>query len=169
MRQRIPLRSRHALVTLELHKAWTIRLHTDSLEAQTAMPFSCCKYVPAALLLVALPAFAYPVVHGKTTKQTTVKHSVVHAKATAPAAAKPHAATHTESATAMPSERATEIQNALIQHGYLTGEPTGTWDAQTVAAMQKMQEENGWQTKITPDSRALIKLGLGGPQQTSTQ
>jgi hypothetical protein len=30
--------------------------------------------------------------------------------------------------------------------------------------MQKFQGDNGWQTKITPDSRALIKLGLG-PQQ----
>jgi hypothetical protein len=30
--------------------------------------------------------------------------------------------------------------------------------------MQKLQGANGWQTKITPDSRALIKLGLG-PQQ----
>jgi hypothetical protein len=27
--------------------------------------------------------------------------------------------------------------------------------------MQKLQAENGWQSKITPDSRALIKLGLG--------
>lgn len=126
----------------------------------------CSKYVPAALLLVALPGFAYPVVHGKTTRQPTVKHSAVHTKTTA---AKPHTASHTEGAVAMPSERATEIQNALIQHGYLTGEPTGTWDAQTVAAMQKMQEANGWQTKITPDSRALIKLGLGGTQQASAQ
>ena len=28
-------------------------------------------------------------------------------------------------------------------------------------AMIRYQAENGWQTKITPDSRALIKLGLG--------
>jgi hypothetical protein len=27
--------------------------------------------------------------------------------------------------------------------------------------MQKLQGDMGWQTKITPDSRALIKLGLG--------
>jgi hypothetical protein len=27
--------------------------------------------------------------------------------------------------------------------------------------MQKVQSDNGWQTRITPDSRALIKLGLG--------
>jgi hypothetical protein len=64
----------------------------------------------------------------------------------------------------MPAERATQIQTALIQQGYLKGEPSGTWDAQTAAAMQKLQEDNGWQTRITPDSRALIKLGLG-PQQ----
>jgi hypothetical protein len=32
--------------------------------------------------------------------------------------------------------------------------------------MQKLQGDNGWQTRITPDSRALIKLGLG-PTQAS--
>ena len=62
-------------------------------------------------------------------------------------------------------ERATQIQMALIQKGYLSGEPTGTWDASSIAAMQKLQSDNGWQTKLTPDSRALIKLGLG-PQAT---
>ncbi|MGC9199104.1 MAG: peptidoglycan-binding domain-containing protein [Acidobacteriaceae bacterium] len=61
----------------------------------------------------------------------------------------------------MPPDRVTQIQKALIQHGYQTGEPTGKWDAQTAAAMQKLQADHGWQTKITPDSRALILLGLG--------
>jgi peptidoglycan hydrolase-like protein with peptidoglycan-binding domain len=61
----------------------------------------------------------------------------------------------------MPSERATEIQTALIKQGYLSGEPTGVWDSQTSGAMAKLQGDNGWQTKVTPDSRALIKLGLG--------
>ena len=27
--------------------------------------------------------------------------------------------------------------------------------------MQKYQADNGWQTKLIPDSRAIIKLGLG--------
>jgi hypothetical protein len=62
---------------------------------------------------------------------------------------------------AMDPDRATQIQQALIKGGYLTGEPTGKWDAASVAAMQKLQSDNGWQTKIMPDSRALIKLGLG--------
>ncbi len=33
--------------------------------------------------------------------------------------------------------------------------------------MQKFQEDNGWQTKLIPDSRAIIKLGLGPSQDAS--
>lgn len=59
------------------------------------------------------------------------------------------------------SERAREIQAALIREHYLTGEPSGVWDARTQEAMARYQTDNGWQSKVTPDSRALIKLGLG--------
>ena len=62
--------------------------------------------------------------------------------------------------------RASQIQAALVKAGYLQ-EASGHWDSTSEAAMQKMQAENGWQTKIIPDSRALIKLGLG-PNSTST-
>ncbi len=59
------------------------------------------------------------------------------------------------------SDRTREIQAALIKQNYLTGEPTGEWDARTQAALVRYQSDNGWQTKVVPDSRALIKLGLG--------
>jgi peptidoglycan hydrolase-like protein with peptidoglycan-binding domain len=59
------------------------------------------------------------------------------------------------------SDRVREIQQALIREKYLDGEPTGYWDTQTQTAMSRFQNDNGWQTKVTPDSRALIKLGLG--------
>lgn len=59
------------------------------------------------------------------------------------------------------SNRATEIQQALIREHYLSGEPSGQWDSATQAAMQKYQSDQGWQTKLMPDSRALKKLGLG--------
>ncbi|MGE5114291.1 MAG: peptidoglycan-binding domain-containing protein [Acidobacteriaceae bacterium] len=62
---------------------------------------------------------------------------------------------------AIDSGRTREIQEALITQHYLQGEPTGSWDAQTKAALVKFQHDNGWQTKVVPDSRALIKLGLG--------
>ena len=58
-------------------------------------------------------------------------------------------------------ERARAIQEALIRENYLTGEPSGIWDARTQDAMSRFQAANGWQNKVTPDSRALIKLGLG--------
>ncbi len=62
---------------------------------------------------------------------------------------------------AIDSSRAREIQTALIREHYMEGEPTGTWDSTTQAAMQRYQADQGWQSKTTPDSRALIKLGLG--------
>lgn len=62
---------------------------------------------------------------------------------------------------AIEPERVTEIQQALIREHYLDGEATGKWDTTTIAAMQKLQAKQGWQTKLTPDSRALKKLGLG--------
>ena len=77
-----------------------------------------------------------------------------------------HATVRHEAVRVMDPERATAIQSALIEKGYMTGEPTGSWDAASVTAMQRLQGENGWQTRITPDSRALIKLGLG-PQQAA--
>jgi hypothetical protein len=43
----------------------------------------------------------------------------------------------------------------------LSGDATGKWDTTTEAAMQKYQADQGWQTKLMPDSRALKKLGLG--------
>ena len=63
------------------------------------------------------------------------------------------------------ADRARDIQTALIREKYLTGEPTGVWDARSQAAMAKYQTDNGWQSKVTPDSRALIKLGLGPDHQ----
>lgn len=57
--------------------------------------------------------------------------------------------------------RATAIQEALIREKYMDGEPTGKWDDHTKTAMLKYQQDNGWQTKVIPDSRAIIKLGLG--------
>lgn len=123
------------------------------------MRVSYWKLIPAGLLLLAVPGFA--AVHPKTRLSKKHYHaSVKHASETHRGSW--HLRRHHESAPMeMPAERATQIQTALIKQGYLTGEPTGTWDTQTVDAMKKLQGDNGWQTKITPDSRALIKLGLG--------
>jgi hypothetical protein len=122
-----------------------------------ALPASL-SLAAAGLLLLSLPAAAttkprHPArsTHAAVRNTSTTTHATTH---------------HLPAVAGMAPERATEIQTALIQHGYLTGQPSGQWDSQTAAAMQKLQGDNGWQTKITPDSRALIKLGLG--PQTAT-
>jgi hypothetical protein len=58
-------------------------------------------------------------------------------------------------------KRALEIQEALIREHYLEGKPSGVWNDATQKAMQRYQADNNWQSKTTPDARALIKLGLG--------
>lgn len=62
---------------------------------------------------------------------------------------------------AIESARVMEIQQALIREHYMSGDATGSWDSTTQDAMRKFQADQGWQTKLTPDSRALKKLGLG--------
>jgi hypothetical protein len=58
-------------------------------------------------------------------------------------------------------QRAQDIQEALIREHYMEGTPTGQWDDASQKAMQRYQADHGWQSVMTPDSRALIKLGLG--------
>jgi hypothetical protein len=94
----------------------------------------------------ALPAIASHVRRGPTSPKVAHKHT---AKA------------HILGQRGIDDARATELQEALIKAGYLTGEPSGHWDSASEAAMSKLQADNGWQTKLVPDSRAIIKLGLG--------
>ena len=117
---------------------------------------SCRVAFPAALILGALaisPAFA-----SRTHRSATAGHSKHKKKA---------ASHQIHGQRQIDSDRAREIQSALIREHYMTGEPTGEWDADSQAAMTKYQSDHGWQTRITPDSRALIKLGLGPTQDAA--
>jgi len=108
-----------------------------------------------AFILVAsvcfMPAFA-----SSNEKQSTASHTQTKHKKSSK---KSHHKSHGQQA--IDSARVTEIQQALIREHYMTGEPNGKWDTTTTSAMQKFQADQGWQTKLTPDSRALKKLGLG--------
>ena len=108
------------------------------------------RLLPGFVLLIsALPSFAYSHSHrGPTSQHSSSKRSNR-------AVARPTGQRTIEDG------RAAQIQTALTGAGYLQGEPSGHWDAATQAAMQKYQADHGWQTKLIPDSRAIIKLGLG--------
>ncbi len=107
------------------------------------------RYVLSSSLILGLALPAVAITHarrGPTSPRLSRRH-----------AAKPKL----QSPRTIDDERAVQIQSALIRSGYLTGAPSGHWDAETQVAMEKLQADNGWQTKLVPDSRALIKLGLG--------
>jgi peptidoglycan hydrolase-like protein with peptidoglycan-binding domain len=74
---------------------------------------------------------------------------------------KPHKPRKPRGQQAIDHERAREIQEALIREHYLNGGPSGNWDLATQQAMQRYQQDQGWSSKTVPDSRALIRLGLG--------
>lgn len=109
----------------------------------------------AALLTLSLPCLAAGHAHRGPTSQRLFHKRAVRASA------------RPASQRVMDDSRAAEIQTALAGAGYLDGEPSGHWDSNTASAMQRYQADHGWQTKLIPDSRAIIKLGLG-PKQTSS-
>jgi peptidoglycan hydrolase-like protein with peptidoglycan-binding domain len=96
---------------------------------------------------------------GKLTKSTTVAHRStaegVKGRRSRKSAAKPRGQQKID------SSRTQEIQQALIREHYLSGSASGNFDDATQQALRRYQSANGWQSKTVPDSRALIKLGLG--------
>ncbi len=109
------------------------------------MRFRSVQCLGLGLLLAGIPALATTLHHSHKSSQHVAKRP----------------ARWTPGQREIDPERTRSIQQALISRNYLTGEPSGSWDGDTEAAMQKFQSDNGWQTKLMPDSRALIKLGLG--------
>jgi peptidoglycan hydrolase-like protein with peptidoglycan-binding domain len=103
-------------------------------------------------VLAAFPAFASRVHRAPTSGHTHAAHKPVVA---------PKASHRLHGQQAIEPARVTQIQQALMRAHYFSGEANGKWDATTEAAMQKFQADQGWQTKLMPDSRALKKLGLG--------
>ena len=119
------------------------------------MRFGKALSISALLMATFVPCIALTHAHrGPTSPKLSNKHSKSSTKSTGQ---------HTIDDT-----RATQIQTSLIKSGYLSGEASGHWDSQTESAMQKFQEDNGWQTKLIPDSRAIIKLGLGPTHNSSS-
>ncbi len=102
--------------------------------------------------LIAPSAYASHVHRPPTSDQISTSHKHTHSK---------HRSRRARGQQAIDPDRVTQIQQALIREHYLNSDPNGKWDAATIAAMQKYQADHGWQTKLMPDSRALMNLGLG--------
>ncbi|MGH9494371.1 MAG: peptidoglycan-binding domain-containing protein [Candidatus Sulfotelmatobacter sp.] len=112
--------------------------------------------MPAAICVLALVCASIPSAIAQTTSPTSAKKSATHTKRS-----RKKKSAKVRGQQKIDSVRAQQIQMALIREHYLTGEPTGAWDSASEEAMRRFQADNGWQNKTVPDSRALIKLGLG--------
>ncbi|MEI9813571.1 MAG: peptidoglycan-binding domain-containing protein [Acidobacteriota bacterium] len=58
------------------------------------------------------------------------------------------------------TERYAQIQQALVERGYL-GEANGNWDASSIAAMKRFQEDQALPTDGKLTALSLTALGLG--------
>lgn len=63
-------------------------------------------------------------------------------------------------APGIPTERVTEIQNALIKAGYMDGPASGQYDDATIDAMKQYQANNGLAQTGLPSATVLKKLGV---------
>lgn len=93
--------------------------------------------------------------------QARTKSHTSASKASSRKSKKSHKASWRRGQQKVDPKRAREIQEALIREHYLNGKASGVWDDASQRAMERYQADNGWQSKAVPDSRALIKLGLG--------
>lgn len=94
-------------------------------------------------------------------KKPTTSKASTHRKSTSTTHSRKKKSAKLRGQQKIDSERARSIQEALIREHYMSGEATGTWNQASEDAMRKYQADHGWQSKQVPDSRALIKLGLG--------
>jgi hypothetical protein len=129
-------------------------------------------WISGALLASALLLCSSPMAAALRSRSNTVRsHSAARLSRTSASHGRAHAKSIRSSKPrfrgqqAIDPVRTLEIQQALIREHYLSGEATGEWDQATHDALVRLQDANHWQTKVIPDSRALIKLGLGPSQQ----
>jgi hypothetical protein len=54
-----------------------------------------------------------------------------------------------------------------VDKGYLQSDPDGNWDAASVAALRKFQQDHNLQPSGKIDSLSLIALGLGPKYETA--
>ncbi len=100
------------------------------------------------------------------TKKASTKTGKKSSKTTGKTTAKTAAAWHPHQLTPTP-ERYKEIQQALVDKGYLKSEPNGVWDAQSIDALRQFQTDQKLSVTGRISSASLIGLGLG-PNSGST-
>ena len=74
-----------------------------------------------------------------------------------------------EPANGPTKDRYIEIQQALYEQGYLSSEPTGIWNQESVAALRQFQADQKLSVTGRINSLTLINLGLGPSHPLSSE
>jgi hypothetical protein len=98
-------------------------------------------------------------------KPTPLKPSGVKPRRATPSKIGPRRAAGPPRQTQPSPERYKQIQQALIDKGFLDGEPSGQWDQRSIDALKKFELSQQLKDDGKIDSMALIGLGLG-PKRT---
>ena len=136
---------------------------------------ACSRKVRGWIALALASAIFLPVpawVQGKTGNSSAQKTSSVKKESPKPAAKRKVSSRSRKrgwrmsyryrlSRLKLEPQRVQEIQQALVQAGYLTQEATGKWDDSTRNAMRRYQADNGFPATGLPEAKSLMKLGLG--------
>ena len=137
--------------------------------------FALALTIPLVLLLIEPTAFAKKQtrsgrasVHARRQPRKTVRRSrgrrgrvATRSRSRRRDVGQPIESTSTpRPAPGIPTERVTEIQNALIKAGYMDGPPSGQYDETTVDAMKQYQAKSGMRRTGMPSALALKKLGV---------
>lgn len=140
----------------------------------TVRPKRICAFV-AVLLAGLLLVPAYSSAQDKTGSSSTGKSTTAKKKVEKPAVAKDSRKASLRSRKRgrrisyryrlarlkLEPQRVEEIQQALMQAGYLQREPKGRWDDLTKDAMRRYQADHGFASTGLPEAKSLMKLGLG--------
>jgi peptidoglycan hydrolase-like protein with peptidoglycan-binding domain len=107
-------------------------------------------------LLLACTALSANASARPSAPQTSVKKKTVSSKSK-----RKRRAVRPKGQTVPTPDRIKDIQTALQKDGSYEGEPTGKWDNNTIEAMKKYQDKNGFSPTGKIDALSLKKLGLG--------
>lgn len=140
-------------------------------------PLALAVFAVACSSLAATPTKPHKKHHAATTASTasaTKPHAAAAAKG---APIKGSKVTHRKGTVArVPArsyqqaptpDRYREIQQALVSKGYLQGEPTGQWGADSTDALKRFQADQNLMPDGKINSLSLIALGLGPKRLTA--
>jgi hypothetical protein len=115
----------------------------------------------AALVSFLLIGFEAPAASKRTVKKTTSKAKSSKKRVTR----KPARARNRQQQPS--ADRYREIQQALVDKGYLQREPTGVWGAESADALKRFQADQKIDGNGKLNSLTLIALGLGPKRDTA--